>query len=124
MDITRLRRDGARVVAVARLGVGVSMLAAPTSMPRLLGVDRGSAERVAWLARMGGARELALGAGTLHALRRGEGTRPWLLGSAVCDAVDAVVLGAAAGRRQVHPVLGFAVAAVAAASAAASALDA
>lgn len=128
MDMSWVRRDGARVVAVARIGVGVSMLARPTLMPRVLGVDSVTAERVSWLTRMAGIREVALGAGTLRAIRRsgsgsGSGSgagsgdaRAWVLGSAACDAVDALVFAGAAARGRVHPALGWGVAAVAVAA--------
>jgi peptide-methionine (R)-S-oxide reductase len=135
MDMSWVRRDGARLVAYARVGVGVSMLVRPALLPRTVGVDRVTAERLSWLTRMAGVREVVLGVGTARALRHGSGSgsasgagsgagssapsgeaRAWVLGSAACDAVDALVFAGAAARGRVHPALGWAVASVAVAS--------
>ena len=91
-----LGRDGARLVAAGRVALGVGMVARPELLPKMLGVDSGTAGRMAWLGRMFGAREVALGAGLLLAGRENE--REWLLGSALCDAVDAVAFAEAARR--------------------------
>lgn len=109
-------RRGARLVAAGRVAVGVGMVARPTLLPKMLGVDTGSAERTAFLGRMLGAREIALGAGLLLA-RGPAGERGWLLGAALSDAVDGVAFAAAARRGVVRPVLaGTCVAAAAAAT--------
>src|SRR5215213_6454287 len=91
----------ARLAAGSRLALGVVVLARPEGLVRLMRVDAATARRVSWLSRMLGARDVALGAGTLLALLRGGQHRPWLVASAFADAVDAVAVGAAAGRRQV-----------------------
>jgi hypothetical protein len=121
MDIGR----SVRLLALGRVMAGAGMLARPELLPRLVGVDAATAARVAWLGRMLGAREVALGAGTLAALRRGPGGGPgggpgaasWLLGSALSDAVDAAAFGGAVARGHVRPVFGALVTATAAASA-------
>ncbi|HVF03413.1 MAG TPA: hypothetical protein VNA20_01095 [Frankiaceae bacterium] len=99
-----LGRDGARLVAAGRVALGVGMVARPDLLPKLLGVDSGTASRMSWLGRMFGAREIALGAGLLVAGRDREGE--WLLGAALSDAVDAVAFAEAARRGVVRPALG------------------
>lgn len=85
----------ARVLAVGRVAVGVTLLALPGGVARSIGV--GSRPGVRLLIRMVGVRDLALGAGTLRALARGRGSRSWVRAGAACDAVDAAVLTTAAG---------------------------
>jgi hypothetical protein len=114
MDIGR---DGVRLLALGRICAGAGMLARPELLPRLVGVDAATAARVAWLGRMLGAREVALGAGTLVALRRGSGAGLWLVGSALSDAVDAAAFGGAVARGHIRPVFGALVTATAAAGA-------
>lgn len=101
-----------------RTALGVTMWAAPAQMPRLLGVDRQTAERIAWLPRMLAARELALGLGCLAARRTGASHR-WLAAQAVSDAGDVVALSLALARGHVPRLAGIAVAAAALAGAAA-----
>lgn len=117
-------RDGAypgavNGLAAARLVLGVVMLARPTWLTRPLGVDRWTAERLAWLPRMVGGREVALGLGTLVMTRGGRpGRRAWLAAGALADAADAAALLTAARRGHVSRPGG--IAAVATALAAAS----
>jgi hypothetical protein len=77
---------------------------------------------MSWLTRMLGARELALGDGTLVALRRGHDTRDWALAQVLSDAVDALALAGAVARGNVRAVPGGAVAFVAASGTAAGVL--
>jgi hypothetical protein len=95
---------------VARLAIGAGLLARPELLARLLGVDSVTARRTAWLARMIGGREVALGVGTLSA---GPGGRGWLVAQMVADGTDAAALGLAARARVVHPALGGLLAGVA-----------
>lgn len=85
----------ARQFSIGRTLVAASMLAAPVPAARLMGLDSATARRVGWLSRMMAVRDGALGVGGLDALRRDGDARPWLLGGAVSDAVDAVVIGRA-----------------------------
>ena len=101
----RLGRTRLRLLAAGRVGVGLGMLARPADLPKVLGVDSATAERMAWVTRMLGVREAVVGLGTLDALRSG-GARPWVLGGAVVDAVDAAVFAGAAARGRVRPLLG------------------
>jgi hypothetical protein len=93
--------DLGRLFAAGRVLVGAAVLARPEVLARGLRIDAGTARRTAWLARMFGARDLAIGAGTLYALSRDAAPGPWLVASAVSDATDAAVLTGAIRRRQV-----------------------
>jgi hypothetical protein len=118
MDVRHLRRHGLHALSAARVGVGVSMLARPATLAKSVGVDSATAECVSWVTRMVGAREVALGAGTLLALRRGRDVREWALAQAFSDAVDAAVFAAAVARGHARPLQGGAIAAVATSGAA------
>ena len=91
----------ARLFAAGRVVAGATILLRPEALARALRVDAGTARRTAWMARMLGIRDLALGAGTLFALTRGGQPEPWLLASAASDAVDATALGGGLRARQV-----------------------
>ena len=106
-------RQGARLVAAGRVAAGIGMITRPELLPKVLGVDSGSAERTAFLGRMLGAREVALGAGLLLS-RSTAGERDWLLGAALSDGVDGVAFAMAARRGVVRPVLATALVATAA----------
>lgn len=109
-----LARTVALGCGLVRTVAGVGLLARPETFPRALGVDSVTATRVGWLTRIVAGRELALGAGTLHALATGRPLRPWLLAQAVSDAADAGALLLAVRDRQVSPPRALAVVAVAA----------
>jgi hypothetical protein len=113
MDVRRLRRHGLRLLSTGRTAVGVSMLARPAVLARAVGVDSTTAARLTWMARMVGARELALGAGTLLALHRGRDVEEWALAQVLSDAVDAAAFGGAVARGDVRRVPGAAIAATA-----------
>jgi hypothetical protein len=94
------------LLAAARCGLGAAALARPATLLRATGVDRVTAERTAWTARLLGGRDLALGAGLLHALARRQPTRGWVTAALVADAIDTAVLATAAARRQISPAAG------------------
>ncbi len=81
-------------IGLGRVLIGATFLAAPTLSVRMLGVDTATAKRMAFLARMTAARDIALGVGTLNA---GTGRRavPWLVAGAGADLVDAAAIAAA-----------------------------
>jgi hypothetical protein len=97
-------RAGPALGAVRTL-LGAAMLARPLLIPRLFGADRVTAERVAWLVRMLGIREIALGGGALL-----HDTPAWVLAGAACDLTDGLVLAASARRGYVNPMIGAAAA--------------
>lgn len=87
-------------LGVARAGLGVSLLAAPVPLIRMVGVDMGTARRMAWVTRMAAARDLALGCGTLAAARARRAGHPgndvvrWLAVGAAADVADTAILTA------------------------------
>jgi len=85
----------ARQLALGRAGFAAAFLAAPVPGLRALGADTATAQRVSWLTRMMAVRDGALAVGALVADRRGGDPRPWLVGGAVSDAVDAIVFAGA-----------------------------
>jgi hypothetical protein len=107
-------------LSLGRAGVGTVMLARPTALGSLLGVDRDAAAATGFAVQMLGVREVALGVGAWTSLRRGDvrSSRLWLLAGLVSDAVDAVVVAGAVGRGRVHTAAGAAVVATATTAAA------
>jgi hypothetical protein len=93
-------------LARVRLAFGVTAIAAPRFAAR---VTSGKPQAVGiepQLARMLGARDIALALGTIVALDHGAPVRGWLEGSALADAGDA--LASLAGRKQIarHSLIG------------------
>jgi hypothetical protein len=130
MGTMPLDRDQARCLALAngaaRCALGVIALAVPTIplTPWVGGAGGGQAVRL--LARALGGRDLAIGAGTLLALRRGGAVRGWVEAAGLADAGDVLVtLGAFASlpRRGRWAVLAAATAGVAAAGLTARQVD-
>jgi hypothetical protein len=105
-------------VAVGRIGAGAAMTVRPSLLPATLGVDPVSAGRTAWAVQMLGARDLALGVGTLLSLRRGDAraSRLWLAAGLLSDAVDALAISRAMGRGSVDRAAGAAAVGVAVAA--------
>lgn len=102
-------------LAWGRTGAGLSMIVRPRLLPALFGVDSATSARMGWSTQMLGARELALGLGTLTALRSPDqrSARLWLAGGVLCDAADALVVGAALVKGRVSKTAGGAAVAVA-----------
>jgi hypothetical protein len=103
-------------LALGRTGAGSMMVLRPRVLPQLLGVDSATARRMSWTVQMLGAREVALGLGTLTALRRPDGAaaRTWVAAGVLCDAVDVLAVGGALLRGRLRTGSGGAVLAVAA----------
>lgn len=84
--------DAALAMSVARgrIAIGLAAVVSPRLATRVMS-RRSAPEGVAPLfARMLGARDVALGLGTVIALDRGAPVRGWLEGSALADAADCV----------------------------------
>jgi hypothetical protein len=82
----------AQLIALGRIGIGCTALAAPTLMTRPWIGDGAESADARLLARTMGARDLALGLGTLRALGGDPaGARPWVALAGMADAVDATV---------------------------------
>jgi hypothetical protein len=87
MDVARL----ARGLALNRISFGAGLILAPRLYARTwIGADGADDDRAKLLARALGARDLALGAGGLLALRDGDvdRARQWFAAQGVTDAVD------------------------------------
>jgi hypothetical protein len=92
-------------LGATRVALGLAMLARPLLLPRPLGIDGVTASRVDWLVRMAGARDFALGAGTLAAAKLG-GQRTWVAAALASDVADAVVLSKAVRQGQIGRIMG------------------
>jgi hypothetical protein len=114
--------DDAKLAILAarcRIALGVAAVLAPGLAARVMGGRRGSHGIGPLFARMLGARDVALGLGTVIALDRGAPVRGWLEGSALADTADCVscvmareeippiAFGAAAGLGGVSAILGI-----------------
>ncbi len=107
-------RSGLVGAGIFRMGLGATLVARPTNLATTVGVDSVTAARVSWLGSMVGVRDIALGWGLVHAARRGEDARPWLLAQAAADAMDAAAFTAAVVRGHAKPAKTLAIAAFAA----------
>ncbi|MHA6799395.1 hypothetical protein [Bounagaea algeriensis] len=118
VDERRAARWAAAALSAGRVALGCAALVRP-SLPATVWVGSGGAATVPVqvLGRALGGRDLALGVGSLHALRREDTSAAavWLAASAVADAADvaATVAGGSAlprwGRRVVTGLAGGAV---------------
>jgi hypothetical protein len=107
--------DASRVacaMAAVRLGIGAIGVLAPGRLAWRLFLPGGRADEATALAlRAAGARDLALGLGTVFASRRGPAPlRGWLLASALADCCDALIIArsksASAGVRTATALVG------------------
>jgi len=91
------RPDTLTTLGVLRLIIGGSAWATPRLAGKSFGLDAEANPQSPYLARLFGARDVALGYGILTT--KGETRRQWLAIGAACDAADAVagVAGARAG---------------------------
>jgi hypothetical protein len=80
----------ASTLAIGRLAIGAALVAKPQSEVGggWVGSEEAQRPTTALLFRSVGARDMALGLGTLGALRQGGRMAPWLLGATLADAVD------------------------------------
>jgi hypothetical protein len=122
-----MKADGVPDVVIPALGVtriviGAGLLISPVGLARGLGIDAVTARRVGWMARIAGARELAIGLGTLRAWRRDEPVTGWVAAQAISDGVDAVAFAVTAARGDVGPARGWGLALFAASGAVSEAL--
>ena len=85
-----------QTLAGLRLAIGLSSWLTPRVAGRLFGLDARSNPQLPYLARLFGARDVALGAGIV--LSEGESRSLWLQIGVACDVADAVA-GVAAGSR-------------------------
>jgi len=101
------------ILGGVRIAIGLGLIASPTGLARGLGVDAPTAQRVRWITRIAGAREIAVGVGTIRAWHRSEPLDGWILAQAISDGSDAVAFTAAALNHEVGAVRGLSLAAFA-----------
>jgi hypothetical protein len=89
------QRSALNALAGLRMAVGVASWATPRLAGRLFGLDAEANPQSPYLARLFGARDLALAWGVLGA--EGNARRQWLVAGLACDAAD-VLAGVAGGR--------------------------
>lgn len=116
-------RQLVRILSAGRVVVGASLVIAPGLIGRSWVGEDGSSTGTKLAFRTMGIRDLALGAGTLHALATGEPARSWVLLSAISDAVDATATLIAFRRLPLRASLPALVTASTAAAVGASAVD-
>lgn len=80
----------AMTVARCRIAIGLAAVVSPRLATRVMGRGRPSDGMGPLFARMLGARDVALGLGTVIALDRGAPVRGWVEGSALADAADCI----------------------------------
>jgi hypothetical protein len=112
-------RTIARQVAYGRVAIGAALVVAPKLVLRPWLGEVGNATGARVLGAGFGARDIAVGAGAIHALSTGGPVRPWLLGAAFTDAVD---LAATFAARRSLPARGAAATCVLAATGVAAGL--
>ena len=109
-------------LGLTRIVIGAGLLINPAGIGRALGAT--DPEQTAPVGRLLGAREIAIGLGTLVAWRRGQCTAPWVAAQAISDGSDTVAFAAAAIAGRVSPARGWGMAAFAASGAISEALTA
>jgi hypothetical protein len=82
-------RKVAQGIAVGRIGLGVAAMARPQQVGALMFGPGARDPEPVMLARMAGARDLAIGVATLAALNRGLSAGTAVALAAACDVVDA-----------------------------------
>lgn len=89
------RKSTLSALAGLRLAVGVASWTTPRVAGKLFGLDAQGNPQAPYLARLFGARDVALAWGALST--DGDAQRQWLLAGLACDAADALA-GIAGGR--------------------------
>ena len=98
-------------LGVTRVVIGAGLLINPTGLGKALGAT--DPQQTAAVGRLLGAREIAIGLGTLVAWRRGHATAGWIAAQAISDASDTIAFAAAATSGRVSPARGWGMAAFA-----------
>ncbi len=94
-------------LGITRLVIGAGMIANPAGLGKALGLSEERAEEAGWLARLAGAREIAIGLGTLAAWRTGAPTAGWVGAQAISDGSDAIAFAAMTIRGSISPMRGW-----------------
>jgi hypothetical protein len=83
-------RTIARGIALGRIAIGAAIVAAPTRFTRGWVGDVATQPGAQAISVALGARDVAVGAGSLLALQRGADARAWVAASVLCDAADGI----------------------------------
>lgn len=102
-------------LGLTRVVIGAGLLINPSGLGKALGSP--DPQQTTAVGRLLGAREIAIGLGTLAAWRRGQSTAGWVAAQAISDASDTVAFAAAAIAGHVSPARGWGMAAFAASGA-------
>lgn len=94
-------------LGLTRLAIGAGLLVGPAGLGKALGLSADEAKRAGWLARLMGAREIAIGLGTLDAWRTGRPVDGWVAAQGMSDASDAVAFASVALAGRVSPARGW-----------------
>jgi hypothetical protein len=98
----KAQRDTAvNAIAIGRIAIGTGTWLTPNLSGRLFGLDPEGNPQLPYVGRLFGARDVALGAGTLRSPRKQRDL--WLTASLACDVADAAA-GVIAGARGQLPV--------------------
>lgn len=109
-------------LGLTRIVIGAGLVVSPAGLGRALGAS--DPQQTAPVGRLLGAREIAIGLGTLAAWRRGGSTAAWVAAQAISDGSDTVAFAAAALGGRVSAARGWGMAAFAASGAISEALTA
>src|SRR5210317_360232 len=94
-------------LGITRLAIGAGLLSGPAGVGKALGLSEADAKAAGWLARLAGAREIAIGLGTLDAWRSGKSVDGWVAAQGISDASDAIAFATVALQGKVSPVRGW-----------------
>jgi hypothetical protein len=90
------RETAVNAIAISRIAVGAGAWLTPNLSGRLFGLDPEGNPQLPYVGRLFGARDVALGAGTLRSPRKQKDL--WLTAGVACDVAD-VAAGVLAGAR-------------------------
>jgi hypothetical protein len=111
-------------LGITRLVIGAGMIVNPAGLGKALGMAEDEAKRAGWIARLAGAREIAIGLGTLDAWRTGRPVDGWVAAQGISDASDAIAFAVVAIEGKVSPARGWGMSAFALSGAISEALTA
>jgi len=94
-------------LGITRLAIGAGLVIGPAGLGKALGLSEADAKAAGWLARLAGAREIAIGLGTLDAWRSGKAVDGWVAAQGISDASDAIAFATVALQGKVSPVRGW-----------------
>jgi len=94
-------------LGITRLAIGAGLIIGPAGLGKALGLSEADAKAAGWLARLAGAREIAIGLGTLDAWRSGKSVDGWVAAQGISDASDAIAFATVALQGRVSPVRGW-----------------